>query len=53
MVQKGEIIILVHGLSINSKATYNRNYKPIKVGDKVRTYVKPKSMKKGNVSAWS
>ena len=40
-------------LDINSKATYNRKYQPIKAGDKVRTYVKPKSMKKGKVSAWS
>ena len=39
-------------LNINSKATYNRTYKPIKVGDKVITYVKPTSMKKGNVSVW-
>ena len=37
---------------IYSKATYNRKCKPLKVGDKVRTYVKPKSMKKGNVSVW-
>ena len=29
-------------LAINSKATYRRNYKPVKVCDKVRTYVKPK-----------
>ena len=40
-------------LNINRKATYTRKYKPIKVGDKVRTYVKPTSMKKGNVSVWS
>ena len=40
-------------LNINSKASYNRKYKPKKVGDKVRTYVKPNSMKKGRVSVWS
>ena len=40
-------------LNIINKATYNRKYKPIKVGDKVRTYVKPKSMKKGHDSSWS
>ena len=40
-------------LNINSKATYNRKYNPIQVGDKVRTYVKPTSMKKGHVSVWS
>ena len=40
-------------LNVNSKAMYNRKYKPIKVGDQVRTYVKPKSMKKGSVSVWS
>ena len=39
--------------NINSKATDNREYKPIKVGDKVRSYVKPTSMKKGNGSVWS
>ena len=39
--------------NITSKATYNRKYKPIKVCDQVRTYVKPKSMKKGNGSVWS
>ena len=40
-------------LSMNSKATNNRQSKPIKVGDKVRSYVKPTSMKKGKVSVWS
>ena len=40
-------------LNINSKATYNRKYTPLKIGSQVRTYVKPKSFKKGNGSAWS
>ena len=40
-------------LNIHSKSTYNRKYKPVKVGGEVRTYVKPNSMKKGNVSVWS
>ena len=39
--------------NIKNEASYNRKYKPIKVGGRVRTHVKPKSMKKGNVSAWS
>ena len=40
-------------LNISNKATYNRKYQPLKVGDKVRTYVKPKSFKKGYESVWS
>ena len=40
-------------LTTNSEATYNRKYKQIKVGDKIRTCVKPENMKKGNVSVWS
>ena len=40
-------------LNIHSEATYNSKYMPIKVGDEVRTYVKPKSMKKGTDSVWS
>jgi len=40
-------------LNIKNKAEFNRKYKPIKVGDKVRTYMKPKSMKKGYDSSWS
>ena len=40
-------------LYISKRATYNRKYEPIKVGDEVRTYVKPKSMKKGYDSSWS
>ena len=39
--------------NINSKATYSRKYPPLKVGEQVRTYVKPKSMKKGTDSVWS
>ena len=44
---------MVVWLNISKRATYNRKYEPIKVGDKVRTYVKPKSMKKGYDSSWS
>ena len=33
-------------LTIINKATYNRRYPTLKIGDKVRTYVKPKSFKK-------
>ena len=40
-------------LNITSKATYNRKYPPLKISDKVRTYVKQKSMKKGTDSHWS
>ena len=40
-------------LNIYNKATYNHKYKPIKVSDKARTCIKPKSMKKGNDSPWS
>ena len=40
-------------LNISSEATYNRKYPPLEIGDKVRTYVKPKSMKKGTDSVWS
>ena len=40
-------------LSIPSKANFNRKYPPLKVGDQVRTYVKPKSFKKGYESVWS
>ena len=39
--------------NINSKATYSRKYPPLSIGSQVRTYVKPKSMKKQNVSVWS
>ena len=34
---------MVVWLNISKRATYNRKYEPIKVGDKVRTYVKPKA----------
>ena len=40
-------------LTISSKAKFNLKYPPLKVGDKVRTYVEPKNMKKGTVSVWS
>ena len=40
-------------LSISSKATYNRNYPPLKIGSQVRTYVKPHNMKKGHGCSWS
>ena len=44
---------MVVWLNISKRATYNRKYEPIKVGDKVRTYMKPKSMKKEYDSSWS
>ena len=40
-------------LNISSKATYSRRDPPLRIGDKVRTCVKPKSMKKGTDSVWS
>ena len=40
-------------LNISSNATYSRKSPPLKVGDKVITFVKPKSMKKGTDSVWS
>ena len=40
-------------LNISNKATYNRRYPPLSVGQKVRAYVKPKSSKKGYESVWS
>jgi hypothetical protein len=40
-------------LNIKNKAEYNRKYPPLKIGSKVRTYVKPKTFKKGYVSSWS
>ena len=44
---------MVVWLNISKRAPYNRKYEPIRVGDKVRTYVKPKNMKKGYDSSWS
>ena len=40
-------------LNISNKATHNRKYPPLKVSSQVRTYVKPKSFKKGYESVWS
>ena len=40
-------------LNICSKATYNRKCPHLKIGSQVRTYVQPKSMKKGHGSSWS
>ena len=40
-------------LNIESKATYNRKYPPLKKGSEVRTYIKPKTMTKGYDSRWS
>ena len=39
--------------NISNKATYNRKYPPLSVGQTVRTYVKPKSFKQGYESVWS
>ena len=33
-------------LNIRSKANFNRMYPPLKVGDSVRTYIKPHTFKK-------
>ena len=40
-------------LNIHNKANFNRKYPPLKVGNYVRVYIKPKSFKKGYESAWS
>jgi hypothetical protein len=40
-------------LNIKNKAVYNRKYPPLKILDKVRTYIKPKTFKKGYESTWS
>ena len=40
-------------LSIYNKANFNRKYPPLKKGDKVRTYIKPTTFKKGYESSWS
>ena len=40
-------------LNIESKATYNRKYPPLKKGSEVRTYIKPKTMTKGYESRGS
>ena len=40
-------------LNIRSKADFNRKYPPLKVGDSVRTYIKPHTFKKGYSSSWS
>ena len=44
---------MVVWLNISNKATYNRKYPPLSAGQKVRTYVKPKSFKKIYDSVWS
>ena len=40
-------------LNIHNKATFARRYPPLKIGDRVRVYIKPKTFKKGYDSAWS
>ena len=40
-------------LNIINKATFNRKYSPLKVGDLVRVYIKPKTFKKSYDSSWS
>ena len=40
-------------LNIKNKAVYNRTYPPLQILDKVRTYIKPKTFKKGYESTWS
>ena len=39
--------------NIQSKASFNRKYPPLKKGSEIRTYVKPKTMTKGYDSRWS
>ena len=34
-------------LNIRNKATFSRTYPPLKIGDNVRTYIKPHTFKKG------
>eukprot|EP00971_Amphidinium_carterae_P124298 2462447-Amphidinium_carterae.1 len=38
---------------IRDKAKYNQRHPPLKVGDQVRTYIKPGSFKKGFRDKWS
>ena len=40
-------------LNIRNKANFNRKYSPLKVGDLIRVYIKPKTFKKGYDSSWS
>ena len=40
-------------LNIKSKATFSRKYPPLKVGDSIRTYIKPHTFKKGYNPSWS
>ena len=40
-------------LNIHNKATFARRYPPLKIGDRVRVYIKPKTFKKGYDSSWS
>ena len=40
-------------LNTRNKATFARTYPPLKVGDTVRTYIKPHTFKKGYQPSWS
>ena len=40
-------------LNIYNNSNFSRKYPPLKVGDSVRTYVKPKTFRKGYESSWS
>ena len=40
-------------LNIKNKAIFSRKYPPLKVGDNVRTYIKPHTFKKGYNPSWS
>ena len=40
-------------LNIKNKAVYNIKYPPLKIGNKVRTYIKPTTFKKGYQTSWS
>ena len=40
-------------LNIYNNASFSRKYPPLKVGDSVRTYIKPHTFRKGYESSWS
>ena len=40
-------------LNIRNQATFARKYPPLKVGDSVRTYIKPHTFKTGYQPSWS
>ena len=40
-------------LNIRSTTTFSSTYPPLKIGDNVRTYIKPHTFKKGYQPSWS